>query len=140
VAGAMKHWRTIGSVATAHGPRARRSVGTSRQPKNLNPLFVAAASIAAQASVSFSGGRNAIPRPKASGKSMPASSARPRMNFSGMEVRRPAPSPLAPSASTPPRCESLTSASSARSTTSREPQLPSWTTNPTPQASWSGCA
>ena len=41
-----------------------------------------------------------------------------RMNLSGICVRTPAPSPLAPSASVPPRCESRCNANSARCTTS----------------------
>src|SRR5882724_8074454 len=59
------------------------------------------------------------------------------MNFSGIEISRPAPSPLRPSASTPPRCARRFKASRARSTISCKAVPPSWVTKPTPQASWS---
>src|ERR1700730_12415266 len=56
-----------------------------------------------------------------------------------MAVRRPAPSPLEASASMPARCESLWSATRARSTTSCVAPQAGRTTKPVPHASWSGC-
>ena len=78
-----------------------------------------------------------MPSPKTAGSLMPDLRACLRINLSGMRVSRPAPSPLLPSASTPPRCASRIKASSARSTISREAAPPIWATRPTPQASWS---
>ena len=83
------------------------------------------------------GGRKAIPKAKDSGRSIPISLAHFRKKSWGIGVRSPAPSPLRPSASNPPRCERRASAASARSTTSREDAPPSWAMNPTPHASWS---
>src|SRR5277367_3039690 len=82
--------------------------------------------------------RNAKPKPKASGSCTPSSSARARKNSFGSEVSRPAPSPLAPSASTPPRCVSRSRAVSAKSTMSCAGGAPRRATNPVPHASWSG--
>src|SRR5260370_32894011 len=55
-----------------------------------------------------------------------------------MSVSGPAQSRLLASASTPPRCDSRCSATTARSNTSCLAPLPRFTMKPVPHASWSG--
>jgi hypothetical protein len=91
--------------------------------------------MAAQAVSGSSAGRNDIPTAKVLGRRMPTRSPHMRKKHSGIGTSSPAPSPLNPSASTPPRCERRTSAVSARSITSRLARFPRRATNPTPHAS-----
>ena len=137
-AAAKKHCRMVGSVACARGPVIVGSVGTTRQPRHCRPFCPARAAIASCAAVSSPAGKKTMPRPNSSGRQTPASSAAARMNRSGIAISRPAPSPLRPSASTPPRCARRSSAVSARPTISCDGAAPSRVTKPTPQASWSG--
>ena len=78
-------------------------MGTSRQPRQRNPNSVAEDSTDARAADSWPGGIKAMPMPNDSGNSIFISRARLRMKAFGIGVRMPAPSPLSPSASTPPR-------------------------------------
>src|SRR5262250_1575222 len=89
-----KHCRITGRVEAAQVPRMEQSVGTFRQPRHRRPALPADFSTVARASASRPFSMNAMPSPKASGRSIPSRLAEARKNSGGIGRSKPAPSPL----------------------------------------------
>ncbi|MNV47728.1 hypothetical protein D3C71_1396050 [compost metagenome] len=131
----------FGNVSRASSPQTLASVGTSRQPRGWQPALRSWASSSSRHrwAASASCGRNTTPAAKLGPMRMPASSASWRRNTVGLRSSRPQPSPVSPSAATPPRWVMRDSAAMAVSTNRRDGWSSSCATMPKPQASRSSC-